>query len=142
MKKDVLITIKGSQTNDIGELETIELITNGTFFTRASNYYLIYKESSLTGMEETTTSLKAEPSKVTLNRMGKNQLKQVFEVGIHNNCVYITPYGRIVLGVRSSKVQVDLTDEGGSINLEYELEVGKDKVSDNKLSITVKEVRS
>jgi uncharacterized beta-barrel protein YwiB (DUF1934 family) len=139
MKKDVLVQVKGTQTNDIGESETIELITEGTLFIKPKSYYIIYNESAISGLEGTTTSLKIEPNRVTLNRMGTAELKQTFEEGVMNEGCYVTPYGTMIIGVIPSKVEVDLTDLGGSINLEYELQVGRQKISDNLLSITVKE---
>ncbi len=45
----------------------------------------------------------------------------------------------ICLAVVSSGVEVNLTDIGGSINLEYEAEIENEKISDNLLSLTVRE---
>jgi uncharacterized beta-barrel protein YwiB (DUF1934 family) len=137
MRKDVLVKVKGTQTNDLGEQDIIELITEGTLFVRPESYYIVYNETVLSGMEGTTTSIKAESQRVTLNRMGTAELKQIFEVGVFNSGNYITPYGTMQLAVLPSKVQVDLTDMGGSIKLEYELKTGSDKISDNLLQISV-----
>jgi len=139
LKKDVLVLVKGTQVNDLGEADTIELITEGTFFIRPQSYYIVYNESAISGLEGTTTSLKIEPTRVTLNRMGKAELKQTFEKGVWSEGHYVTDFGTMVIGVIPSKVEVDLTDMGGSINLEYELQVGRQKISDNRLWITVKE---
>ncbi|HWJ03247.1 MAG TPA: DUF1934 domain-containing protein [Verrucomicrobiae bacterium] len=139
MKKEVFVKVKGTQINDIGEADTIELYTEGTFFIRPHSYYLVYNESAISGLEGTTTSLKIEPTRVTLNRMGTAELKQTFEEGVMNEGCYVTPYGTMIIGVIPSKVEVDLTEVGGHINLEYELQVGREKISDNLLSITVKE---
>ncbi|KKM10954.1 hypothetical protein SY88_10865 [Clostridiales bacterium PH28_bin88] len=137
MKKDVLVRVKGVQTNDLGEKDTIELITPGQLFIRPDSYYILYNETEISGMEGTTTSLKVEPSRVTLNRMGTSTQKQTFEKGVLNQGCYVTPYGTMHISVIPSKVQVDLTDMGGSINLEYELQVGQEKISNNELSIIV-----
>lgn len=134
-----MVQIKGTQVNDIGEVDTIEFVTEGTFFIRPHSYYIVYNESAVSGLEDTTTSLKVEPTRVVLNRMGKSELKQTFEEGVMNEGCYVTPYGTMIIGVIPTKVEVDLTDVGGSINLEYELQVGREKISDNVLSIMVKE---
>ncbi|WP_066634087.1 DUF1934 domain-containing protein [Desulfolucanica intricata] len=140
MRKEVLVTVRGTQTNDWGEKETIELITKGNYFQKNRCYYIIYNESEISGMEGTTTSVKAEQDKVTLNRMGTAEMKHVFEEGIPDDGNYVTPYGRFFSCVLPWKVEVDLTDVGGSINLEYEVELDKQKIGYNELSITVKEV--
>ena len=139
MNKDVIISVKGTQQNDLGEVDIQELVTIGNYYAKNGAYFIIYSESEVTGMSGTTTSVKAEPKRVTLNRMGKSQHKQVFETGLRNPGNYITPYGSMHMVVVSSKVEVSLTDTGGSINLEYELEIENEKISDNKLSLTVRE---
>jgi uncharacterized beta-barrel protein YwiB (DUF1934 family) len=140
MNKQVLISVKGTQLNEYGDVDQQELITQGNYFLKKGAYFIIYRESELTGMSGTTTTLKAEPTRVTLNRMGTSEQKQIFEQGVLHRGNYITPLGKMVMGVIPSKVEVNLTDLGGSINLEYELEVGHEKISDNMLFITVKEV--
>ncbi len=140
MNKEVLISVKGTQLNEYGEVDEQELITKGNLFLKKGTYFIIYNESELTGMSGTTTTLKIEPARVTLNRMGTSAQKQIFERGVRHCGNYITPFGKMMMGVMPSKVEVNLTDLGGSINLEYELEVGEQKISDNMLAITVKEV--
>lgn len=140
VNKEVIISVKGTQLNEFGEVDEQELITKGSLFLKKGAYFIIYNESELTGMSGTVTTLKVEPTRVTLNRMGTSAQKQVFERGVPNRGNYITPFGKMVMGVIPSKVEVNLTDLGGSINLEYVLEVGNEKISDNLLSITVKEV--
>ncbi|BCV23061.1 DUF1934 domain-containing protein [Moorella sp. Hama-1] len=142
MKKDVLVKVRGTQTNDLGEQDSIELITEGRFFIRDQHYYILYNETQLSGMEGTTTTLKVEPRRVTLNRMGTAEQKTTFETGILNAGFYVTPYGTMRISVLPSKVEVDLTEQGGSINLEYELQLGQEKVSDNQLQITVQHLEN
>jgi len=141
LHKDVLVTVKGTRTDDLGEKETIELITVGRFFCKKRSYYIVYSESEVSGLEGTTTSVKAEQNRVTLNRVGSSEHKQVFEEGVHNRGNYTTPYGNLPTRVLPWKVEVDLTEVGGSINLEYELELNRQKIGYNELIITVEEIR-
>ncbi len=139
MNKSVIISVTGTQVNEFGEVDVQELVTTGVYYEKKGAYFIIYNESEITGMPGTTTSVKAESRRVTLNRMGESQHKQVFEAGLRNRGNYITPYGMMYIAVIPSKVDVSLTDSGGSINLEYELEIENQKISDNKLSLTVRE---
>ncbi|MCS5695521.1 DUF1934 domain-containing protein [Desulfofundulus thermocisternus] len=140
LRKEVLVTIRGTQTNDQGERETIEMVTKANYYQKNRSFYIIYNESEISGLAGTTTSLKAEPSRVILNRMGTAEVKQVFEEGIHHETSYVTPYGSMWIRVLPWKVEVDLTEVGGSINLEYELELCWQRIGYNELSITVQEV--
>lgn len=139
MGKPVIITVKGTQVNEYGDVDSLEFITTGTYYVKNGVYFIIYTESEVTGMAGTTTSVKAEPGSVTLNRMGTSQHKQVFEIGFRHCCNYVTPFGTMYMAVTSNKVEVNLTDFGGSINLEYVLEIDNQKVSNNCLTITVRE---
>lgn len=139
MSKEVIISVRGTQVNEYGEVDVQELVTKGTYYSKNGAFFIMYTESEVTGMSGTTTFLKAEPDRVTLNRTGTSQQRQVFEAGLYHRGNYITPYGVMYMAVTSSKVEVNLTDFGGSINLEYELEVENQKISDNILSLTVRE---
>lgn len=139
MKKEVIIEVTGKQINQLGDTDLQEFVTTGQYFLKNGAYYIIYNESVITGMEGTSTVLKAEGSRVSLNRMGANQYKQVFETGLNHQGYYVTPYGTMCMSVSSSKVEVDLTETGGRINLEYELEVDGQKLSSNLLRIKVRE---
>lgn len=143
MHKEVLVTVKGTQNYDMGDRETIELVALGRLFLKNESFYIIYDESEISGMEGTTTLLKAEmanSNKVTLNRAGTSELRQVFQEGVHNEGNYVTPYGCMSTRVLPWKVKVDLTEMGGNINLEYELELSRQKIGYNELSINVREV--
>jgi len=139
MSINVIISVKGTQVYEQGEADVQELITKGTYYSKDGAYFIMYTESEVTGMSGTTTFLRAEPARVILNRTGTSQQRQIFEVGLRHLGNYITPYGVMFMAVIPSIVEVNLTDIGGSINLEYELEVEKQKISDNKLSLMVRE---
>lgn len=139
MNKEVIISVTGTQLNEYGEVDFQELITTGSYYLKNGAYFIIYSESEVSGMSGTTTFLKAEPDRVTLNRTGTSQQKQVFESGQRHRANYFTPFGVMYIAITPSIVEVNLTDAGGSINLEYVLEVENEKISDNKLSLTVRE---
>ncbi|MBU4534164.1 MAG: DUF1934 domain-containing protein [Firmicutes bacterium] len=140
VRKEVWVTLRSVRTDDLGEDETVELATRGDFYRRKDCFYIIYNESEASGQAGTTTSWKAEPSRVILNKVGTSEVRQVFEYGIHDRASYITPYGMLPVAVLPWKVEVDLTEVGGSINLEYELEMDRQKIGYQALSITVEEV--
>ncbi|MDT3700096.1 MAG: DUF1934 domain-containing protein [Thermincola sp.] len=139
MNKEVIITVTGTQINEFGEVDTQELTTKGNYYLKKGAYFIIYGESEVTGMHGTTTCLKAEDDRITLNRAGTSEQRQVFEKGQRHQGNYITPYGVMYMAVTPSKVDINLTEMGGSINLEYELEVENQKISDNLLSLVVRE---
>ncbi|NTW05472.1 MAG: DUF1934 domain-containing protein [Peptococcaceae bacterium] len=138
--KKVLITVAAIQESAEGDDSTISLVTQGKYYQKNNAYYLLYEESEISGMEGTTTSIKAETGKVVLNRMGTLQFRQVFEQGQPYKGVYLTSVGVFDVQVLPSRVAVDLNSSGGSIQLEYDIEVDNQRLGFNRLSILVEEL--
>lgn len=139
MRKQALIQVIGTQKYLDGSDDQMDFTTTGTFYLREGAFYIIYRESAVTGMEGVTTSLKIEPHKVSLNRMGVADYKQVFEKGIHHRSTYVTPQGSFYLGVDTKEMEIRLTEQGGHITLKYNLFTEDDLVSQNTLRIIIKE---
>ncbi|AQS60410.1 DUF1934 domain-containing protein [Desulforamulus ferrireducens] len=140
MKKAVLITLKATRWDGENDSETVELISPGTFYTKNNCYYILYKESELTGMADTSTTLKVADKTVTLIRNGSVNMRQVFELGQTHRSLYQNSLGMMEMTVTPWNIEVDLTDIGGSIKLEYELALDGTAVGTNSLEIIVKEV--
>lgn len=125
MKKDVIISLKGTQSdgNRSDEREEIELVTEGCYYQEDGSYYVTYNETEVTGMEGTTTTLKIENEKVTMLRYGQNNSQLIFEKGQRHLCCYETPYGAFTIGIRSNEVNIDVTESGGEVSAEYHIEI-------------------
>lgn len=139
MSKEVMIQIKSAQTFDDGSNDSMEITTKGTLHNRRGTYYVIYKDTTVTGMEGVTTSLKVEGSKLTLNRMGSVDHKLNFEEGILHGSTYVTPHGSLFFEVYTQNMEINLTEQGGHITLKYNLFSQEQLLSHNSLEITIKE---
>ncbi|HHW57595.1 MAG TPA: DUF1934 domain-containing protein [Clostridia bacterium] len=138
--KKAIISVKGTQKNDRNESDTIELITEGSFYIKGNTFYVVYEESELSGMDGTTTTLKITEDKVTLLRFGTNKSKMVFEKNKKYESDYDTPYGKIPLGILPTDVKVAMSETGGEITIKYALDLNNKTVSDNELYLKVREV--
>lgn len=142
-KKNVLIQVVGTQffadREPAEEEDRIEFVTEGTYHQRLGQFYILYKESELTGMAGVTTSLRVHGGRITLNRMGAAEVKQEFEPGVLHRSVYNTAFGSLWLSVLTKRLETDLTAHGGRISLEYDLFVDDILVSHNGLAIMIKE---
>ncbi|MHB1653197.1 MAG: YwiB family protein [Desulfitobacteriaceae bacterium] len=138
-KTQVLISVLGTQRFPEGHEDKMEFVTLGTYHIRQGVFYLVYRESELTGMEGVTTSLRAQREHVVLNRMGATEFKQEFQPGVLHSGNYVTPFGTLWLSVLTKRLECDLTARGGRISLEYDLFVDDEFVSCNGLKITIKE---
>ncbi len=139
MSKEVVIQINSAQAFEDGADDSMELITKGTLHNRRGNYYIIYKDTAVTGMEGVTTSLKVDGSKVILNRMGSVDHKLTFEEGVLHGSTYVTPHGSMFFEVYTQNMEINLTEQGGNITLKYSLFSQEQLLSRNILEITIKE---
>jgi len=138
MNKNVIISVKGRQ-NHGGEENSIELVTEGKYYKKGDHYFVTYKETEITGMEGTTTTLKIEDNKVTLMRFGENNSQLVFEKGQKHLCYYETPYGAFTIGVLSNQVDIRIDDCGGEIAVGYELEIDNTAIGVNDFYLQIRE---
>ena len=143
MQENYLISIKGSQNVD-GEVGKVELTTLGSYLKRGASRYIVYKEyASDDTPAERTSILKIDGSKsLTLMRRGGDSTRLILENGKRHLCQYDTGYGNLMIGIFTSRLDSDLTDEGGNLNVSYTLDVNSALSSTNELSITVKEAKN
>lgn len=136
--KEVTLKIRGKQTNNEGEQNTIELITEGKFYEKNGIYYLIYNESEISGMEGATTTLKVEKERVSMKRFGNGSSRLIFEKGKKHKTEYQTLYGEMEMEVTTKKLDVNINNTGkGSINLLYNLNISNQIQSKNELMIEI-----
>ena len=139
MKEDYLISIKGTMEQD-GEIDTIRLMTRGSFLRKNDSYFISYKETEATGYEGNVTTVKAEgPGKVSMLRHGSMPSQLVIERGRRHVCHYDNGYGVLSLGVAADEIKNLLTDAGGRLTFSYMLDSGDTQISRNEVKITVKE---
>nr|WP_315990920.1 DUF1934 domain-containing protein [Desulforamulus aquiferis] len=101
-----MVKVKSSRTDLDNETEIIELTSPGSFYKRGDSYYIIYKETAVTGMENATTSIKVQGRVITLVRSGSVNNRQVFELGkLHRSC-YQTSFGNLDMAVKRGTLRL------------------------------------
>ena len=123
MKKSVMLSIRGMQRYPEQDPETIELVTEGTLETYKDGWKLVYEESDLTGLAGVTTTFLVQPSVVTLTRTGPLNSRMEFREGIPHESLYQMEFGALMLTVCAQKVRYDITENGGTIDLLYSIEI-------------------
>ncbi len=139
MKENALINIKSKITTG-GEEDIVDLITTGSFFEKNGKYYIVYKESKATGFEGYTTTMKAWEDGVSITRFGEKPSTLVIEEGSTNLCNYPTQFGSIILDINGIEVDNQLNNSGGDLEFEYSLNTNGMLVSENIITVNVKEI--
>ena len=123
MKKTVMLSIIGRQSYVGQEPDTIELVTEGTLEEISGGWRLCYEESDLTGLQGVFTTFQVENKTVTLTRTGKLNSEMVFREGVSHDSLYQMEFGALMLTVCATKVSANFTEDGGVIDLIYNIEV-------------------
>jgi uncharacterized beta-barrel protein YwiB (DUF1934 family) len=139
MNKNVIISVRGTQAAANHETSELELVTEGKYYKKGNAYYVTYKESEVTGMEGTTTTLKVVDSVVTLMRFGAVNSQFIFEQGQKHVSYYDTSHGAFTIGILANEVNVNVDDAGGEIKVDYEIEIDNNKSGENDFHMLIRE---
>lgn len=143
MENNVIISIKGKQSFEDMDDETIELVTEGRLENDGdAGFTLSYQESELTGLDGTLTTFQIERGRITLMRVGEVNSQMVFEEGRQHLSMYDTPYGALAVGVRTKRMRSDIDDGGGNIEIDYAIEIDHAVAGKNLFQISVREKRT
>ncbi len=123
MKKDVILSIRGSQHYLDQEPEVIELVTGGTLERLGDGWSISYEESDLTGLKGTTTTFLVEPGCITLTRKGPLNSEMVFREGVFHESLYQMEFGALMITVCANRVRYAITEDGGTIDLTYAIDI-------------------
>jgi len=136
--KKAIVTVRGN--NGLEEGEPMELLTEGEFYKEGNVYCISYKETDMTGMEGTVTTVVAEENKVRLQRRGTVTSEFIFEEGRKNISHYATEYGVFTVAVTAEKVDVSINESGGVVSVVFSLDFLGNAAVRNEFLLTVREV--
>ncbi len=136
LKRKAIITVTSRQIKDDSDI--IEVVTPGYFYKKGSVYYAVYKETKISGMEDTTTTLKISGQKLLLIRTGNTTAKMEFSGCKENISMYNTPYGTIELKIDTIKIKTDINENGGDVTIDYNMSLSGQSPQYTKLMINVK----
>ncbi len=140
MAQEVMISVKGIQQFDAMDKDSIELVTRGSLDRDGGVLTLRYEESELTGLEGTMTTIQVEPERVTMLRTGQVNTQMVFQEGRRHLSMYNTPYGAMTVGVNTRHLYAELGEDGGEIEIDYNIEIDHTVTGRNVFRINVKKV--
>lgn len=135
--KKVSLFTKSIQIDKFGEKNEIEFFVEGSYAQKCDSIYITYKESELSGMEGTTTTLKITSNSLCIIRFGTYNSKLEFKRDEKTFTNYQTPYGNIPIIINTRLLDIDLNqEEKSNILLKYSLETGAEDALDNEIIIS------
>lgn len=141
MDKQVLVSISGLQFSEANK-EAVEMITVADYYKKNDKHYLIFEEAQ-EGFEGTTRNvIKFNDHMVDVTKKGIVNVHMVFEEKQKNMTYYDTPFGNLMIGLSTNRIDVEEEETAINIKIDYSLDINYDFVSDCKISISVKEKKA
>ena len=137
MERNVVITRRGKQDYEEEQPEVIELVTEGRMEWNGERCTLTYLETEMTGMGSTKTIIQICGEEVSILREGEVYTQMVFRQGKRHLSLYNTPYGEMTIGVHARHVMADMDENGGDIELDYNIEMDHAVTGRNVFAIHV-----
>jgi uncharacterized beta-barrel protein YwiB (DUF1934 family) len=135
--KKATISIKGTPAMEDSEDVGFELLTDGESMSENGVSTFSYMESELTGINGMLTTFNVEPDRVVLSRGEGFGMDMIFSEDQKHHFLYDTPYGLMTMGIDTHSIKKNMRDDGGSLEIRYDIEVDNVAVSQNLFKITV-----
>lgn len=136
MEKKAIIKIVSNATMENEEL--IEVVTPGSLKNENDEMIAMYKETEISGMNGTDTKLRIGDEYIILEREGSTTTKMHFEKGKPSVCLYNTPYGMLELTIDTKELKIDMTENGGNVEIKYEMQVEGQPSFKTQLKLDIK----
>ncbi|AWK50651.1 DUF1934 domain-containing protein [Clostridium beijerinckii] len=136
MDKKAIITVDSTVLNE--EEDMIGVVTPGDFYKTKDGFKAEYNETEISGMEGTKTTIIIRKNSFDLIREGTTETKMEFENNKSTISLYKTPYGVLDVKIDTKKLDININEDGGTINATYLLEIGEQTTLKTKLTIDIK----
>ena len=141
MTQKVMLTLQGLQTNqDVEDAGQIETVANGDYYKKNDKHYVIYEEVAEGFEQATKNRLKFSENMVELVRSGPINVHMVFQENKKNLTNYNTPFGQILMGIDTKKIQMQEQENHITVEVEYSLDVSGEFLSDCHMKIDISSI--
>lgn len=134
----VKITVKSISGKE-NSRDKLETISYGQFAQRGGKYYVLYEETTATGMEGTKTTIKWDSESVVVIRSGSYSHRQEYRVNFESSSLYVTPYLTTPIKAITKELKVEGKNNTWTLHVEYEMEVGGEPNGNIILDILIEE---
>lgn len=139
MTQKVLLTLRGLQTDQGGVgTDRIETVSQGDYYKKNGKHYVIFEES-VEGIDDKSKSkLKFDADTVEVSRSGPMSTQMIFRENKKNLTGYNTPFGQILMGIDTKKIQIKEQEHCIIVDVDYTLDVNDEFMSDCHMEIEIR----
>lgn len=139
MTKDVLISVRGLQFMEGDAGDDIETVQQGEYYFRNGSHFLLFDEYMEGFREPVRTMLRLKDKELTLTKKGLLNVQMVFEENRKNLSHYRTPYGTVLIGLDTGRVESVIKEHELHLEVDYVLEANYQYVADCHIVIDARE---
>lgn len=142
MTRDVLVTIRGLQTDVMPREETedepIEIVTPANYFFKNGKHYIIYEEVSedLPGITKNKIKI-TDNETIEILKSGNVNAHMLFQKDKDSMTYYDTPFGKLMVGIHTTDIQLEESEDYIRIMIKYGLDINHEPLADCDINITV-----
>lgn len=136
MTKDILVTISGIQIGP-EDSDTIEVTTGGSYYYKNGKHYILFDEIGEEVHSIVKNTIVISPDSVDVRKKGAIDAQLCFQEGCKLNSFYTTVFGELELGIVTDRIHMKTEEERLELNLDYQLEINNEYVSENSLHLLV-----
>lgn len=139
MTKEVLLTLQGLQFDQREEdSDKIEMVTVGDYFKKNDRHYVVYEEVTEGFEQPTKNRLKFSDHMVELTRNGLVNVHMVFQENKKNMSNYHTPFGQILVGIDTKRINIEESEDNIVVDVDYALDINYEFLSDCHIKIDIR----
>ena len=138
MDKDVWISVAGLQFGDNPEGERIEIITPGSYYKKKDHHFVMYDEIEEGTDAVTKNTVKFDGDMLTISKRGFTNVEMIFEKNKRNMTNYVTPYGTLMVGIDTDRIDIRESDDVINIDIDYALDINYEHLANCKIQMEIK----
>lgn len=135
MTKEVVVTIEGLQLGENND--RIATKASGLYQFQNEKHYIRYDEM-IEGVEGAIKNIiKIAPDQVSISKKGAANTTMTFQLGEVTSTNYHTPYGTLLLQIKTTQMRVEEDADQIDIHLEYTISADENILSRNRTLIKI-----
>ena len=134
-----MISIRGLQFLEDESEDNIETVQQGEYYLRNGIHYLLFDEYMEGFREPAKNVMKFKDGELSLTKKGLWNVQMIFSAGKKNLTSYQTPYGTIMIGLDTHRVECRLSEHTLHLEVDYTLEANNQYVADCRIRIEARE---
>ena len=140
MNREVELVLSGlHDTEGASDKDAVKTAQTAQYFKRNDSHYLLYEEN-MEGFDGVCKSrIKFRDNLLELTRQGAVDMHMIFEENKRHVVHYNTPYGQLMLGIETRRVQVEEQEDQICVTVEYILDQEGEPFSESCLKLHIRE---